>query len=106
MITPALLILASATLIATALVRLARVVDRVRKLAEAADPRRDAGEMRRHERRALLAERAVSLYFLAAPCCVIADFAIAVDHALGDRWAWFPVAVTTLGEGGRVVCLI
>jgi hypothetical protein len=101
MITPALLILASASLIATALVRLARVVDRVRKLAEAADPRRDAGEMRRHERRALLAERAVSLYFLAVLCFVIAGFAIAVDHALGDRLAWLPVAVTTLG-----MCLI
>ena len=38
MITPALLILASGSLIATALVRLARVVDRVRKLAETAVP--------------------------------------------------------------------
>jgi Protein of unknown function (DUF2721) len=34
MITPAMLILASGSLIATALVRLARVVDRLRKLAE------------------------------------------------------------------------
>lgn len=101
MITPALLILASASLIATALVRLARVVDRVRKLAEARDAPRDSSEIRRHERRALLAERAVSLYFFAVLCFVIAGLAIAIDHAAGDRLAWLPVAVTTLG-----MCLI
>jgi len=38
---------------------------RVRKLAERTDAPRDANEIRRHERRALLAERAVSLYFFA-----------------------------------------
>jgi len=101
MITPALLILASASLIATALVRLARVVDRVRKLAELRDAPRDANEIRRHERRALLAERAVSLYFFAVLCFVVAGFAIAIDHALGDRLTWLPVLVTTLG-----MCLI
>jgi hypothetical protein len=101
MITPALLILASASLIATALVRLARVVDRVRKLSEQTDAPRDANEIRRHERRALLAERAVSLYFSAVVCFVVAGFAIAIDHAVGDRLTWLPVLVTTLG-----MCLI
>ena len=103
MITPALLILASGSLIATVLVRLARVVDRVRKLAELREAPRDANEIRRHERRALLAERAISLYFFffAVLCFVIAGFAIAIDHALGDRLTWLPVLVTTLG-----MCLI
>ena len=101
MITPALLILASGSLIATVLVRLARVVDRVRKLAELRDAPRDANEIRRHERRALLAERAISLYFFAVLCFVIAGFAIAIDHAVGDRLTWLPVLVTTLG-----MCLI
>jgi hypothetical protein len=101
MITPALLILASSSLIATVLVRLARVVDRVRKLAELSDAPRAAEEIRRHERRALLAERAISLYFFAVLCFVVAGFAIAIDHAAGDRLTWLPVAVTTLG-----MCLI
>jgi uncharacterized membrane protein YedE/YeeE len=101
MITPALLILASGSLIATALVRLARVVDRVRKVSEPPDAPPDVGELRRHERRALLAERAVALYFFAVLCFVVAGFAIAIDHATGDRLAWLPVLVTTLG-----MCLI
>jgi hypothetical protein len=101
MITPALLILASASLIATVLVRLARVVDRVRKLSETREAARDVGEISRHKRRALLAERALTLYFCAVVCFLIAGFAIAVDHAFGDRLIWLPVLVTTLG-----MCLI
>lgn len=101
MITPALLIMASGSLIATALVRLARVVDRVRKLSELRDGTRDASEISRNERRALLAERAVSFYFFAVVCFVIAGFTIAIDHAAGDRLTWLPVLVTTLG-----MCLI
>jgi ribose/xylose/arabinose/galactoside ABC-type transport system permease subunit len=101
MITPALLIMASGSLIATALVRLARVVDRVRKLSEPGAAPPDAGELRQHEHRALLAERAVTLYFLAVVCFVVAGLAIAIDHATGDRLTWLPVLVTTLG-----MCLI
>ncbi len=96
MITPALLIMASGSLIATVLVRLARVVDRVRKLTESSGSLA-AGELERHERRAVLAERAVLLYFCAVVCFVAAGFAIALDHALGDQFWWLPVAITTLG---------
>ena len=96
MITPALLILASASLIATGLVRLARVVDRVRRLAEAGT-RVAPGEWARHERRALLAERAVRIWFAAVLCFVLAGFAIAADHVSGDRLTWLPVSVTSLG---------
>ena len=64
MTAPALLILASGSLIATALVRLARVVGRARKIAELRNPLANIDELRRHERRALLAERAVALLFL------------------------------------------
>jgi hypothetical protein len=99
MITPALLILASGSLIATALVRLARVVDRVRKLSEL--PPVSAEDLHRHKRRALLAERAVRLYFFAVVCFVLAGFAIAADHAAADRLTWLPVLVTTFG-----MCLI
>lgn len=97
MITPALLILASASLIATALVRLARVVDRVRKLSEHVHAPPDEKEIKRHEHRALLAERSVSLYFSAIVCFAVAGFGIAIDHAVGDRLTWFPVAATIVG---------
>jgi hypothetical protein len=100
MITPAMLILASGSLIATALVRLARVVDRLRKLAEH-DSRPDADELNRHERRAMLAERAVLIYFGAVVCFVVSGFTIALDHLAGDRLTWLPVLVTMLG-----MCLI
>jgi hypothetical protein len=101
MITPALLILASGSLIATALVRLARVVDRVRKLSEAGAPVPSAGELRRHERRALLAERALRTYFVAVACFVVAGIAIGIDHLAGGRLTWLPGAITLPG-----MCLI
>ena len=34
-------------------------------------------------------------------CFVVAGFAIAIDHAAGDRLTWLPVLATTLG-----MCLI
>jgi len=91
MITPALLILASGSLIATALVRLSRVVDRIRKIAEGSF----AGaqdELARLERRGLQSELAVERYFFAIVCFVVAGIAIA-----GDRFFWVPVVVTTAG---------
>jgi hypothetical protein len=97
MITPALLILASGSLIATALVRLARVVDRVRKLAEAGDIATSEADLRRHERRALLAEQAVRIFFAAVLCFVLAGFGIALDHAASDRLTWLPVGMTVAG---------
>jgi len=103
MITPALLILASASLTATALVRLARVVDRVRKLTEARGQPHEQDQLGGLERRAELAERAVFLYFLAVACFVIAGFAIALEHAASDRLSWLPVSVTMLGMALIVV---
>ncbi len=97
MITPALLILASGSLIATALLRLARVVDRIRKLGEPAEKAPSAADLRRHERRALLAEQAVRIFFAAVLCFVLAGFGIALDHATGDRMAWLPVGMTVAG---------
>ncbi len=96
MVTPALLIMASSSLIATVLVRLARVVDRVRKVAETAQGG-DPAELDRNERRALLSERALLLLFAAVISFVVAGFVIAIDHAAGDAFWWLPVAVTTAG---------
>jgi hypothetical protein len=100
MITPALLILASGSLIATALVRLARVVDRVRNLAEHGETT-TLGALHRHERRALLAERALRSFFFAVVCFVVAGIAIGMDHVAADRLPWLPVGITLLG-----MCLI
>lgn len=101
MITPALLILASGSLIATTLVRLARVVDRVRTLGESSEMRASASAFRRHERRALLAERALQRYFAAVVCFVLSGITIGIDHFAGNRLTWLPVAITSVG-----MCLI
>jgi hypothetical protein len=104
MITPALLILASASLIATALVRLARVVDRIRKLGEtSARAGTVAAELDRHEARANLAILAVSLLFAAVAIFVAAGASIAVDRALDGRLTWLPVALTIAGMAAIVL---
>jgi hypothetical protein len=98
MITPALLILASASLIATALVRLARVVDRIRKLAEARDATPiSPAELDRHERRARLALLAVAFFFSAVAVVVAAGVSIALDGASGGHLTWLPLGLTFLG---------
>ncbi len=94
MITPALLILASGSLIATALVRLARAVDRLRKLAETGHAPKAT---RLHKQRALCAERAVQWFFSAIVCFVLAGFAIAADRLAGGSVVWLPVGATMLG---------
>lgn len=99
MITPALLILTSASLIATALVRLARIVDRVRKLAEAGEGEIDRATLARSERRANLALLAVTLFFAAAISVVVAGVAIAIDRASGDTLPWLPISFTLMGMG-------
>jgi hypothetical protein len=101
MITPALLILAAGSHIATALVRLARVVDRVRKLAEGGEPSMPPDVLHRHERRALLAERALQNFFFAVVCFVMAGIALGIDHFAADRLTWLPVVLTLVG-----MCLI
>jgi hypothetical protein len=96
MITPALLILASGSLIATAVTRLGRIMDRIRKLTEGVG-RPNALELDRHEQRAILAQRALSMLFGAILCFVLAGLSIAIDHATGDRFWWLPVGVTLIG---------
>ena len=108
MISPALLILACASFTATALVRLARVVDRARKLAEAGATR-SREDIARHRRRALLAEWAVTLYFFAAAVFVVAGLVIGFAPQGGDGIARAPVAITGFGMAVIVaasVCML
>jgi hypothetical protein len=108
MITPALLILASGSLVATALVRLARVVDRSRVLiatidaGSVANPEALRHSLDRHEQRALYAERSVGLFFFAVCVFVIDCLSIGIDHFAGDRLVWLPIALTI---GGMVVLI-
>jgi len=103
MITPALLILASGSLVATALVRLGRVVDRSRALVASigAGDVADADDLHRtldrHQRRALYAERSVALFFGAVVVFVLDCLSIGVDHLAGDSLTVVPVAATIVG---------
>jgi hypothetical protein len=103
MITPALLILASASLVATALVRLGRVVDRSRLLIAAIEAGniRDPAALRvalgDHQQRAIYAERSVALFFLAVLIFVVDCLTIGLDHFSGDRLTWMPVTFTIGG---------
>jgi hypothetical protein len=98
MLSPALLILASASLIAAALVRLARVVDRVRSLAAASSAGPSTlAELTSHERRARLALAAISLYFVAVGLFVLSGIAIALDHLAEGRLTWLPISLTLVG---------
>ena len=103
MITPALLILASGSLVATALVRLGRVVDRSRVLIAAigADHVADPGQLRNaldlHQRRALYAERSVGLFFIAVVVFVLDCLSIGLDHFAGDALTAIPILITILG---------
>jgi hypothetical protein len=97
MLTPALLILASGSLIATALVRLARVVDRVRSLAANPAGTIFADDLARHERRARLAIGAITAFFIAVTFFVAAGIAIAVDHSAAGSLFWLPIGLTLAG---------
>lgn len=107
MITPALFILATASLVASALARMARVVDRARTLAAAA--REGSWEkqgatpavLRRwldqHAARARAAERAIGLLYAAVVVFIATTLVIVLDRAEGGRLAWAPVTLAIAG---------
>jgi hypothetical protein len=103
MITPSLLILASASLVATALLRLGRVVDRSRLLIAAIEAGNVASAaasrttLDNHQRRAIYAERSVALFFLAVFVFVVDCLSIGLDHFSGDHLAWLPISFTIGG---------
>ena len=96
MLTPALLILAAGSLIATALVRLARIVDRIRGLSVLA-VRAEPEELELHARRARLSLTAVTCYFVAVALFVSAGLGIAVDAWSHGAVTWLPVTLTLAG---------
>jgi hypothetical protein len=113
MVTPALLILACGTLITSTASRLARIVDRVRKLSAAleklwADPSPDFAEVRRaelerqlaiHADRGRLIQRSLTSFYLALGLFVATSLSLA-GVAFLPRLSWLP---TTLGIVGSLV---
>lgn len=111
LITPAILILACASLISSCLMRLARVVDRVRTLTQMAEDIRlgkctDCTTERRQEihaefdfyqRRGKVILLALSLLYGTVGLFVATSLAVAVDLSLGNPVAFVPVVLATLG---------
>jgi hypothetical protein len=107
MITPALLILASASLVATALVRMARVVDRARVLAAiahegnweklGATPAQLRMALERHAKRARYAEWSIALLYATVVVFVVTCISIAINHAAGESLSWLPVGLSIAG---------
>jgi hypothetical protein len=112
MVTPALLILGSASLVASALVRMGRVVDRTRTLAaaihsgEASQLGVSATRLRtwleRHAIRARHAERSIALLYAAVVVFIATSLSIALDRAGAVIPPWFPAA---LAIGGTFLLL-
>ena len=109
MITPAILILATGSLVASTLTRLARVVDRARELLEHIVDARKAGDdasartyarwLRTYRRRSAFAERALTLYYVAILLFVVASLTIAIEDVTHAKVAWYSLALVLLGAG-------
>jgi hypothetical protein len=112
MITPALLLLGSASLVASALVRMARVVDRARMLAKiahegASDTLGITSDQLRswlesHAQRARYAERSIALLYGAIVIFISTCLSIGLDRATGGSLSGLPVA---LAVGGTLLLL-
>jgi len=107
MITPALLILASASLVASALVRMARIVDRTRALAAmpaAGGPTLELlrAWLDRHALRARYAELSIAFRYAAIVVFTAACLSIALDRVTGGSLPWLPVV---LAVGGTLLLL-
>jgi hypothetical protein len=107
MMTPALLLLGSASLVASALMRMARIVDRARVLAaivhEGAPGKvgtttdKLGSWLQSHAQRARYAERSIALLYAAIVVFISACLCIALDRALDGRVSWLPVILAVAG---------
>ncbi len=107
MITPALLLLGSASLVASALMRMARIVDRARVLAAIVHDGAPGKlgittpELRawlaRHGQRARYAERSIVLLYGAIVVFISTCLSIALDRLLDGAVSWLPVILAVAG---------
>jgi hypothetical protein len=109
MITPAVLISASGTLVLSTSNRLTRVVDRVRALAAEAEqlPAEDSEEKRRFlsdqlvklSSRVLVLRTALTVLYGAVGLLVAASIAVGLSAAFGWKYGWVPVVFGLAGAG-------
>lgn len=113
MITPAVLISASGTLVLSTSNRLSRVVDRVRTIArDAATLQRDANatgaagqrefivrQVRALTERVTFLRTALSVLYAAIGMFIATSIAVGIVSALGVEAGWLPVALALLGAG-------
>jgi hypothetical protein len=107
MITPAILILATGSLVSSTLIRVGRIVDRARILMDqVADFRRagdgtraaiTAGWLLQYRRRAALVERALTLYYSAIGVFVAGSLAITIDDFTRDAIPWLSLFLVVIG---------
>lgn len=107
MVTPALFILGSASLVASALVRMARVVDRIRvltTLAYDADLYKHAvtaeqlrSSLERHRIRAHYTERSICLLYAAIVIFIATCLSIVIDRISGESISWLPEMLAIAG---------
>lgn len=101
MITPALMILGSSSLLATSFGRMGRNVDRVRQLIrEAKAGHQDADRARdldRYRARCGVAVKASMLLTSAIGVLVLDCLFIAANQLMENQFAWLPIGVTMLG---------
>jgi Protein of unknown function (DUF2721) len=107
MVTPALLILASSSLIATVLARLGRVVDRTRALAAIAlegkveasgmMPAELRAALQRYAARARYAELSIRLLYAAVVVFVVTCLSIVAEELTRDALRWLPVGLAIAG---------
>jgi len=110
-LTPAILILATGSLVASTLTRIARIVDRARVILERVASARDRGDqqgvaenttwLRMYARRASLAERALTMYYTAIGLFVASSLAITVDNLTHDSVPWLSLVLVVSGA----ICL-
>lgn len=102
MLAPALLMTATASLLASANARLARVVDRLRSLIvawerDAPDRRERDVQIFRHRRRAHIVLRACQMLYGALGAFIGTSLSLAVDAFIGFRLGAVPTVLAVLG---------
>jgi hypothetical protein len=106
-LTPAILILATGSLVASTLTRIARIVDRARVILERVASARERGDqqgvientawLRMYARRASLAERALTVYYTAIGLFVASSLAITADNLTHDSVPWLSLVLVVTG---------
>jgi Protein of unknown function (DUF2721) len=109
MITPAIFILGTASLVASTLTRIARVFDRARGLLDRTVEARANGDepaartylrwLRAYRRRTGLAERALTLYYAAILLFVLASLSIAVEDVAHVDVPFVSLGLVLFGAG-------